>query len=155
MFFKTTEILLETIKPYIKNTFVNSSIQNKNYQGHTYASDLINIDSENHVGFEVFENVVIIFYFAGHYHFEDCFSELQNGENNYIERAEIFLKELFENRIRHIEYYKGKHCSAKNTFYYITINDGRKDVCIGNTHFRFLHFFNPLGKIYALYSVAI
>lgn len=121
MFFKTTEILLETIKPYIKNTFVNSSIQNKNYQGHTYASDLINIDSENHVGFEVFENVVIIFYFAGHYHFEDCFSELQNGENNYIERAEIFLKELFENRIRHIEYYKGKILFSEK--YFLLYND--------------------------------
>ncbi|MBQ8600465.1 MAG: hypothetical protein IJ407_03690, partial [Clostridia bacterium] len=109
-----------------------------------YKSDFVSIDAKNHVGFEVFENEVIVFYFTDHSHFEDYSSELQAGEDNYIERAKSFLKELFEYKIRHVEYYKGKTLSSEK--YFLLYNDDRDDECIGNTWFGLSKFINPFGK---------
>jgi len=106
--FEITSVLLEALKPYLENSVVDISPDNTDWRNRHYKSDLVTIDAKNHVGFEVFENEIIAFYFTDHYHFEDYTSKLQDGEENYIERAKHFLKELFEYRIRHVEYYKGK-----------------------------------------------
>ncbi|MBE7027149.1 MAG: hypothetical protein E7410_06295 [Ruminococcaceae bacterium] len=108
MNFEITSVLLEALKPYLENSVVDISPDNTDWRNRHYKSDLVTIDAKNHVGFEVFENEIIAFYFTDHYHFEDYTSKLQDGEENYIERAKHFLKELFEYRIRHVEYYKGK-----------------------------------------------
>lgn len=145
MNFETTAALLETLKPYIENSVVNiSTEENTDRRNRSYRSDLVIIDSENHIGFEVFDNEIIAFYFTDHYHFEDYSSELQDGEENYTERAKAFLKELFEYKIRHIEYYKGKTLSSEK--YFILYPDGRKDKRISNTWFGFSKFINPFGK---------
>ena len=144
MNFETTSILLDAIKPYIENATVEITTENEDCHKRNYRSDFITIDAENHVGFEVFDNEVIVFYFTDHYHFEDYSSELQDGEDNYIERAKSFLKELFEYKIRHIEYYKGKNLSSEK--YFLLYNDGRADECIGNTWFGLERFINPFGK---------
>ena len=144
MNFETTSTLLKVLKPYIESSIVNISTDNKDWRNRCYKSDFVTIDAKNHVGFEVFDNEVIAFYFTDHYHFEDYSSELQEGEDNYIERAKSFLKELFENKIRHVEFYKGKSLSSEK--YFIMYHDGREDECIGNTWFGLSKFINPFGK---------
>ncbi len=144
MNFETTSMLLDAIKPYVKNVTVEIATENKDWRGRNYKSDFVNVDAENHVGFEVFENEIIVFYFTDHSHFEDYFSELQNGEDNYIELAKSFLKELFEYKIRHIEYYKGKTLSSEK--YFLMYNDGRDDERIGNAWYGLSKFINPFGK---------
>lgn len=144
MNFETTPVLLEILKPYLENSVVDVSTDNIDWRNRNYKSDLVTIDTNNHVGFEVFENEIIVFYFTDHYHFEDYTSELQDGEENYIERAKCFLKELFEYKIRHVEYYKGKTLSSEK--YFVMYHDGREDECIGNTWFGLSKFINPFGK---------
>ena len=137
MNFKTTYVLLNAIQPYTDSIDISITCD-----GHT--SDLVKIDTVNNVGFEVFYNEVIVFYFTDHYHFEDYSSELQGGEEHYIERAQSFLKVLFEYKIRHVEYYKGKTLYSEK--YFLLYNDGRNDECIGNTWFGLSKFINPFGK---------
>lgn len=144
MDFKTTTMLLEAIQPYIENSDVNITTENKDWRNHNYKYDFVNIDAKNHVGFKVFENKVIVYYFTGHYHFRDYISKLRDGEDNYIERAKSFLKELFEHRIYHAEYYKGKSLSSEK--YFLLYYDGRSIECIGNTCFGLSKFINPFGK---------
>ncbi len=144
MNFETTSILLDVIQPYIENSTVEITTENKDWRNRNYKSDFVSIDIKNHVGFEVFDNEVIVFYFTDHSHFEDYSSELQEGEDDYIERAKSFLKELFEYKIRLIEYYKGKTLSSEK--YFIMYHDGREDECIGNTWYGLSKFINPFGK---------
>ena len=144
MNFETTSILLEVLKPYTENSVVDSSSDNEEWRNRSYKADLVTIDADNHVGFEVFDNEIIVFYFTDHYHFEDYTSELQNEQDNYIERAKAFLEKLFENKIRHVEYYKGKSLSSEK--YFIIYHDGREDEYIGGTWFGFSKFINPFGK---------
>ncbi|MBP3478701.1 MAG: hypothetical protein J6K03_04350, partial [Oscillospiraceae bacterium] len=61
MNFETTSMLLEVIQPYIENSIVNISTENKDWRNRYYESDFVNIDDKNHVGFEVFENEIIVF----------------------------------------------------------------------------------------------
>ncbi len=144
MNFETTSILLEAIQPYIDNSTVEIATENKDCHNRNYKSDFVSIDAQNHVGFEVFENEVIVFYFTNHSHFKYDSSELQAGEDNYIERAKSFLKELFEYKIQHVAYYKGKILSSEK--YFLLYNDGREDECIGNTWFGLSKFLHPFGK---------
>lgn len=142
--FETTSILLEFLKPYIDNSIVDISTDNKDWRNREYKSDLVIIDAKNNVGFEVFDNEIIVFYFTDHCHFEDYSSELQSGQDNYIERAKSFLKELFEYKILHVEYYKGKSLYSEK--YYIMYIEGREYECIGKTWFGLLKFINPFGR---------
>lgn len=142
--FETTSILLEALKPYIDNSVVDISTDNKDWRNREYKSDLVTIDAKNNVGFEVFDNEIIVFYFTDHCHFEDYSSELQSGQDNYIERAKSFLKELFEYKILHVEYYKGKSLYSEK--YYIMYIEGREYECIGKTWFGLLKFINPFGR---------
>lgn len=127
MNYHTTEELLETIKPYIENAKL--SIQTET------GADVVFVDKKHDVGFQVFENEIIVFYFTDHCHFEDYSSELEEGDPNYVERAKEFLMKLFRYQIRHIEFYRGKIKSSEK--YYFIYDDGRKDECIGTTWFGF------------------
>ena len=71
MNFETTAILLDELKTYIENSIVDISTENKDWRNRDYKSDLVTIDAENQVGFEVFDNEIIVYYFTDHYHFED------------------------------------------------------------------------------------
>lgn len=145
MNFNATSILLDTINEYIKNsTVVIDDTQKKDYRNLTYISDYVIIDSKNDVGFEVYENEIIVYFFNEHYHFEDYTSELEDGEEDYIERAKSFLNDLFKYKICHIEYYKGKTLSSEK--YFLLYNDSRKDECIGNVWYGLSKFINPFGK---------
>ena len=143
MNFATTNELLETLKPYTENANITVSCENTDWKGQNYKSDFVTINEENNLGFEVFDNEIIVFYFTDHYHFEDYSSESEYGENNYIKRAKDFLKKLFENQIKHIEMFKGKKLATEK--YYIIYSDNKEEY-IGGTCWRLMRLFNPFLK---------
>lgn len=144
MNFKTTSVLLESIKHYIINSTINISTENKDWRNRKYKSDFVTIDDKNNIGFEVLENEIIVFYFTDHTHFEDYTSKSQDGKDNYIERAKTFLKELFEHKIQHIEYYKGKSLFSEK--YFLLYNNGNDNKCIGNILHSLFKIINPFAK---------
>ena len=143
MNFKITNELIDTIKPYIENATVTISSDNKDWKGRDYKSDFVTIDANNNVGFEVLENEIIVFYFTDHCHFEDYSSELQDGEDDYAQRAKKFLIDLFTNEIRYVSVYKGKKLFCEK--YYFACPDGTIER-IGGTWWGFAKFLNPFAK---------
>ena len=136
MDFEATLTLLKVLEPFIENSSVDVSSSGK--------SDLVIIDAKKYVGFEVFDNEIIVFYFTDHCHFEDYTSELHDGEDNYVERAKAFLLELFTYKVCHVEYFRGNTLSSEK--YFIIYGDNKKDECIGNTWFGLSRFINPFGR---------
>lgn len=143
MNFTITSELLETIKSYTENATVTISTDNKDWKGRDYESDFVTLDKENNVGFEVFHNEIIVFCFTDHYHFEDYSSELEDGEDDYIKRAKDFLVELFENKIKYIQVYKGKKLATEK--YYIVYSDNTEER-IGGIWWGLERFLNPFAK---------
>ena len=62
MNFEITNELIDTIKPYTENVTVKISTDNKDWKGRDYKSDFVTFDEKNNVGFEVFDNEIIVFY---------------------------------------------------------------------------------------------
>ena len=142
MKFEITNELIDTIKSYTENATVTISTENKDWKGRNYESDFVTIDKKNNVGFEVFDNEIIVFYFTDHYHFEDYSSELEDGDD-YIKRAKNFLIELFENQIKYIEIYRGKKLATEK--YYFVYSDNTEER-IGGTWWGLERFLNPFAK---------
>lgn len=144
MNFDITSKIIEELKPYIKDESIAVSLENKDWKKRDYKSDLVTIDEKNNVGFEVFDNEIIVYYFTDHCHFEDYSSEFDEVEDNYIKRAIDFLAELLQYKICHQEYYRGKSLYSEK--YYIIYDDDRKNKCIGTTWYGLSKFINPFGK---------
>ena len=96
MNYETTKELLEVIDQYIENANITISTENEDWKGKKYESDFVTIDEKNNVGFELFDNEIIVFYFTDHCHFEDYSSDLEDGDDDYIKRAKDFIVKLFE-----------------------------------------------------------
>lgn len=140
MYFETTSWLIEELKPYIKHETIAVSFDNKDWKKRNNKSDYVTIDKTNNVGFEVFDNEIIAFYFSDHYHFEDYTSELKEFEDDYTKRARDFLIKLFTTPLRHSEIYKGKRLASEKYYF---IYDHKDDEYIGGTWFGVI---NPLAK---------
>ena len=147
MNYETTKYLLDAIQLYLKNANIIIKTENKNYPYQKSISDYVIIDETNDVGFEVFDNEIIVYYFTDHCHFEDYTSKLHEKEDDYIKRAESFLKELFKYKIRHAKYYKGKTLYLEK--YILMYYDGRNDEIIGSTWYGLFKLINPFAKKYA------
>lgn len=143
MNFKTTSWLIEELKPYIQHETITVRFEIKNWKKRNYKSDYVTVDKTNNVGFEVFDNEIIAFYFSDHYHFEDYSSEIKECEDNYTKRARAFLIKLFTTRLRHLETYRGKRLSSVKYYF---IYDNKDDEYIGGTWFGFKKFINPFAK---------
>lgn len=143
MNFEITNELIDTIKPYMENATLTISTDNKDWKGRDYKSDFVTLDKKNNVGFEVFDNEIIVFYFTDHHHFEDYSSELEDGEDDYIKRAKDFLTELFKNRIKYIEIYRGKKLVTEK--YYLIYSDNTEER-LGGTWWGLARFLNPFSK---------
>ena len=140
---KATAILLGAIDPYVKNSNVEISKESTKGFRPNNSSDFVVIDKRNNVGFEVFENEIIVYYFTDHQHFDDYIGEVEDGDEDYIKRAEEFLIQLLTNRIRHIEYYKGK---KKYSEKYYFIYDNKNDEDLGGTWYGLSRVINPFAK---------
>lgn len=138
-----TNELLEILKPYTENVNITISTENIDWKGKKYESDFVTIDEKNNVGFEVFDNEIIVFYFTDHYHFEDYTSDLDDGDDDYIKRAKDFIIELFENKIKYVQIYKGEKLATEK--YYIIYAD-KKEERIGGTWWGLERILNPFAK---------
>ena len=143
MNFVTTAALIEVLKSYTERVTIETATQ-KDWRNRDYKYDFVTVAKENNFGIEVLENEIIMFFMTNHYHFEDYSSELQADQENYVERAKAFLKELFESRIRSVEYYKGKTLVSDK--YFLLFDDGREDEFIGGTYYSLLRAINPFAK---------
>lgn len=124
--------LLEAVREFCNEDVVKVSTDNTDWCGKAYKSDLITLESEHNVDFEVFDNEIIVYYFKDHTHFEDYSSELQEGEPDYIVRAKEFLRRLFTQKIRIEKYYK-KDALVKDSYYFVSQED---EEYIGGTHWK-------------------
>ena len=107
MNYHITEELLNVAHKLAPNSNIKITCTNKNWRGKEYQSDLVTIDEENHIGFEVFENEIIAYYFTEHQHFEDYSFSVDADEPNFVDRTESFLNDLFTCTIRYEKQYKG------------------------------------------------
>lgn len=121
-----TEDLLNVVKDFAPNSSIRVSCTNKDWRGREYQSDLVTIDETNHVGFEVFENEIIAFYFSEHHHFEDYSSSPDEDEPDFVGKTEKFLKDLFTCTIRHEKRYKGKTLISER---YIFVHEDQTEDC--------------------------
>lgn len=131
MGFDTIGFILNELSDYLNNATVS------------YKDDLVWIDKKHNVGFEAFDNEIIVFYFTDHEHFEDYTSEPEEGEAKYVERALEFLKELLICPVRHVEYYKGRTLAKEKYFF---IKENGEEEYFGGTWFGLSSFINPFAK---------
>lgn len=124
--YSITENLLNIVREFAPNSTIQISSSNKDWQGREYKSDYITIDEKNHVGFEVFENEIIAFYFSEHHHFEDYSSSPAEDEPDFVDRMRIFLRNLLTCTIRHEKTYKGKVLIKER---YIFIHKDKTEEC--------------------------
>lgn len=137
MNFEITKDILETLTPYINTEKVSISTENIDWTGKPCKSDFVTIDNINEVGFEVFENEIIVFYFTDHHHF------YAEEESNFPIRAKEFLTQLFTAQLRCIETYKGKKL-VKDNYYFVY--DNKDDEPIGGTFWSLRSSLNPFTK---------
>lgn len=143
MNYETTKELLEVIDQYIENANITISTENEDWKGKKYESDFVTIDEKNSVGFEVFDNEIIVFYFTDHCHFEDYTSDLEDGDDDYIKRAKDFIIKLFENKIKYVQIYKGKKLASEK---YNMIYSGNNEEQIGGTWWGLERILNLFAK---------
>lgn len=135
--FEITKNILDTLSPYINAEKVSISTENKDWKGNPCKSDFVTIDSTNNVGFEVFGNEIIVFYFTDHHHF------YAEEESAFPTCAIEFLTQLFTTRLRCIETYKGKKLVKD---YYYFVYDNKDDQPLGGTFWSLISYLNPFTK---------
>ena len=108
MNYDITNNLLNIVYKLAPSSDIKILCTNKDWRGREYQSDLVTVDETNNVGFEVFENEIIAYYFSEHHHFEDYSSSVDDGDPTFIDRMEDFLNDLFTCTIRYEKQYKGK-----------------------------------------------
>lgn len=144
MHYDITQSLLDAISPYYSLENISIYTENKDWKGRPYQVDFVILIDKNNVSFEVLDNEIIIGYFTNHVHFEDYSFELQDGEPDFLARAEEFLVQLFTMPIIHKEVYKGtKLLSEKYSFIY---QSGEEDCFSGIISHKLIHGFNPFAK---------
>lgn len=90
--FDATKRILSKISRYISVDSVCVE-QTTAYYGN--AVELVTVSEEVNVGFEAAEESVIFYFFSDHVHFDDYTSELEEGDPDFLTRAEAFVDDLF------------------------------------------------------------
>lgn len=132
---------MTSLQPVCDLSTVSVLIQNKDYQGRTYESDLVTINERHNVGFEVFDNEIIVFYFTNHDHFDYDSSKFENNEE-YAASVIDFLNKIFTLPILYVKVTKGK--SVKREEYFFVMPNGEEESIAGPIG----HLFNgnPFAK---------
>lgn len=94
-------------------------------------TDFVSIDDGNHVGFEVFEDEIIVFFFSTHRHFTDSYFALEEGAPDYIERAKAFLTDLLSCTVTRQKEFRGNVPIREKIIF--TYPDGTTDEPAGVT----------------------
>lgn len=144
MLFPATDLLIEAIEPYAIPTKIDSGPKAKGRSGRTYLSDLVHIDTDGRVGFEVTENRIIVSFFGGCRRFTGQNSPTSSTRESYIGQAKAFLTALFTCQIRRVDHYRGNIRSSAELF--LSYPDGRTEERIGSIKSGFFCFAPLFGK---------
>ena len=124
-----TKQILDALHDIVELRHVNITTDNTDWRGIPYRSDYVTIEAEHKIGFEVFHNEIIVFYFGDHCHFEDYTSDLTEGMLPYPQRAIEFLRRFFTTPLQHLEKRKRNH-SLRSEWFFL-LSDGRKESLAG------------------------
>lgn len=125
---KATEKILNAIRPFCDLNDILISTENKDWRGRNYKSDYVTIIKRHNIGFEVFDNEIIAFYFTDHCHFED-YSSTTEDDADYVTRAIDFLTRLFTLPIRYVKVTRGKR--VKREEYFFVMQNGQEESMSG------------------------
>ncbi|MDR0914714.1 MAG: hypothetical protein LBM65_06100 [Oscillospiraceae bacterium] len=143
MNYEITEFILDRISSFIDKKNVTVKTENTDWRGKTYISDLVILDEENNVGFEVFDDEITVFYFTAHTHFnKQYYEELELEYSDSI--AIEFLIDLFTYPIHYTKVYKGK--KLINEKYHIETDDYTGMRTIDSAWHGLVNFHNPFAK---------
>ena len=144
MLFPATNILIGAIEPYAAPAKIDSGPKTKGRSGRTYLSDLVHIDTDGRVGFEVTENRIVISFFGGRRRFTGQNTPTSSAQEGYIGQAKAFLTALFTGQIRRVDHYRGNVHSSEELF--LSYPDGRAEERIGSIQSAFSRFAPLFGK---------
>ena len=142
MNYKVTEDILNSIQPVCDLSNVSVSTENEDWRGRTNKSDFVTINERHNIGFEVFDNEIIVFYFTNHDHFDYDSSMTENYEE-YAANVIDFLNRIFTLPILYVKVTKGK--SVKREEYFFVMPDGQEESLAG-PNFHYLFSLNPFAK---------
>ncbi len=137
-----TKQILEALHDIVELRHVNITTENTDWRGRPYRSDYVMIEPEHKIGFEVFHNEIIVFYFGDHCHFEDYTSDLTEGMLPYPQRAIDFLRRFFTTPLQLLEKRKWNHILRSEWFFLLP--DGRKESLAGPWFHKL--FTNPFAR---------
>lgn len=129
MNYKVTEKILNSIRPVCDLSNINVLTENKDWRGRTYKSDYVTIIKSHNIGFEVFNNEIIAFYFTNHCHFED-YSSTPESDEDYVTKAINFLTRLFTLPVRYVKVTKGK--KVRREEYFFVMPNGQEESIAGS-----------------------
>ena len=131
MIFEATKTLTDTVCKYVPLEKLNVKFDTfKSFFGAEYDADFVEIltESSDTFSFEVSENEIIIFFFNDHIHFEDYAFDLEDGEHDYVQRADEFLNKLFTLPIEIHSTFKGNKNVSSESFF---ITEKGRESCAG------------------------
>lgn len=124
-----TKQILDALCVICELRHIIHTTENTDWRGKPYRSDYVIIEQEHRIGFEVFRNEILAFYFGDHCHFEDYTSELTEGMLPYPQRAIEFLRRFFTTPLQRMEKRKGHRLLRCEWFFLLP--DGRKESLAG------------------------
>lgn len=137
MNFDTTRQLLDSLSDLVDIRKVTLRTEGcKDWKGQPYTSDYVTIEEEHRIGFEVFENEIIAYYFADHCHFEDYTSADPGEEPTYVTRAIEFFRQFFTLPLQCVEKRRGN--TVVRSEWFRQLPDGKKISCGGPCYAHFL-----------------
>ncbi len=139
MNYEITAQLIEEIAPYISSECIVVK-ENKDWNVFPRVSDSVTVDEKHHVGFEVFDREILIFYFSEHCRFVYA----DNDQDTYLKRAKKFLTELLTLPICHVETYKGKKRVSEK--YDIVYSDWEGGTEVGGIRYTHIRRFCPFKR---------
>lgn len=139
MYYEITTKLLEGIAPYIASEHTVTK-SNKDWKGHPRASDCVTVDEKHNVGFAVFDEEIIVFYFTEHRRFSDVYKD----KERCIKQAKDFLIELLTLPLCHVETYKGKKRVSEK--YVIMYFDKGEEIDSGGMRHKFMQRLRSFGR---------
>lgn len=142
MNFADTKVVLDGISDICRLENISITCENTDWKGRPYRSDYVILEAEHKIGFEVFENQIIAFYFGDHCHFENDSCESEDSGGSYVQRAIDFFRHFFTCTLQLLEKRKGRQLLRSEWFFLLP--DGRKKSIAGQWSERL--FSNPFVK---------
>ncbi len=136
-----TREIIKSIQKYLKDGTVSVGVRSTEWHDRNHESDKIVIDNDSSVGFEVFEDEIIVYFFSDHYHYEDYSYVLDEDDPTFSERATALIKGLLTSTVSLERTFKGSHLVSER--YIFIDSDGKNASPIGAWKHHFFLRINP------------